>query len=165
MRVDFNQQRLAVKRSVQQAFQQNWQFKMAIEGQPTDFALFVKDVTYGLFTLNTKPILTGAYYINLPQQPEPDILTLTVRDHQDRRIHRWLLDWMANIKNADGTLNPPLHPTLGYVRQLQLFQLTEQNNEQLINTFLVYPSQAGEITESYTEPGFLAFSITFTRFR
>ncbi|MDE1465091.1 hypothetical protein [Spartinivicinus poritis] len=165
MAIDSTQQRLVVKRSVQQAFQQNWQFKLEIEGQPTDFALFVKDVTYGLFTINTNPILTGASFVNLPHQAEPGLLTVTLRDHQDRRIHRWLLDWIANIKNPDGTLNPPLHPKLGYVRQLQLLQLTELNNEQLINTFLVYPNQAGEITESYTEPGFLEFSVTFTKFR
>lgn len=162
---NFAGQRLAVKRSVQQAFQHNWQFTLHIDGQPTDFELFVKDVTYGLFAITTNPIMTGASLINLPQQQEPGTLTLTLRDHQDRRVYHWLLDWMAKIRNVDGTLNPPLHPTLGYVRQLQLLQLTEQATEQLIQSFLVYPSQASDITESYSEPGFLAFSVTFTRFR
>lgn len=168
MATDFNRQRSLVNKLVNLSFQHSWAYRVEIEGQPQDFELFVKDISYGPIEISTKPLNIGVNRLTYPDGVEPVSISMTMRDHEDGRIFKWFNEWANKVVNGDGTVNPPLHPQRGYLKKWQRHQLRHDAHgfrEEASHNWLVYPTQLGDVTESYSEHGFLEFPISFIQFR
>ena len=169
MVADFNKQRALVQKMVKTSFQHAWAYRIEIEGQPSDFEIFVKDISYGPVEIGTNPIKVGVNNLTFPNSVEPVAISMTVRDHEDERIYKWLNDWASKVVNGDGTVNPPLHPQVGYLKKWRRYQLVHGESggfrENLSREWSVYPTQMGDIAESYSEHGLLEFPISFVQFR
>ena len=166
--MDFNREKMMVKRLVQTPFQHGWQFRLEIEEQPQDFDLFVKDVSYGPIELEFEPLKLGVNQIQLPTGVLPVSISMTVRDHDDERIHKWFAEWAAKVVNGDGTVNPPMHPDFKWLREWKKHTLVHDAQgftEVLSETYLVAPVQLGDITQSYEDHGFKEFPITVIQYR
>ena len=165
---DFNKNKLLVRKLVHTKFQHNWQYRIEIEGQPTDFDIFVKDVSYGPVEIGTEATAAGFIQYTYPTSVEPVSVSMTMRDHEDERIYNWFSEWAGRVVNSDGTVNPPMHPEYGYLRKWTRFQLlagTKGYTEKKSREWSVYPTQLGDITESRDEQGFLEFPVQFIQFR
>lgn len=168
MAKDLNKQRMMVKRLVGTNFQKAWQFRLEIEKQPLDFDLFVKDVTYGPIEIEYEPMLVGVNQLQLPTGVQPVSISMTVRDHDDERIHKWFAEWSALVAPGDGTVNPPMHPEFGWLREWKKHSLVRDSvgfSEVLSETYVVAPVQLGDVTQAYSEHGFKEFPITVIQYR
>lgn len=166
--MDFNREKMMVKRLVAMPFQKNWQFRLEIEEQPLDFDLFVKDVSYGPIEIEYEPLKLGVNQIQMATGVLPVSISMTVRDHDDERIHKWFAQWVAKQVNGDGTINPPLHPDYKWLREWKKYTLvkgTDGFTEVLSEKYIVAPVQLGDVTQSYEEHGFKTFPITVIQFR
>lgn len=165
----FDRQRSLVRRLVETRFQHAWAWRVEIEDQPQDFELYVKDMSYGPVELGTDQIKVGTNVLTYPNSVEPVSVSMTMRDNEDGRIYSWLNDWAGRVVNGDGTVNPPRHPQKGYLKRWKRYQVKMTNDgrpeDVPSHEWLVYPTQMGDIAESYSEHGFLEFPITFMQFR
>ncbi len=167
-KMDFNREKMMVKRMVQANFQHGWQFRLEIEKQPLDFDLFVKDVSYGPVEIEYEPLKLGAIQIQVPTGVLPVSISMTVRDHDDERIYKWFTEWKDLVVNPDGTVNPPMHPDFKWLREWKKHTLVHDAKgfvEVLSETYLVAPVQMGDITQSYDDHGFKEFPITVIQYR
>ncbi len=81
-----DRQRRMVKQLVQTPFQQGWQFRVEIDGQPSDLDIYVKEVTYGGLTIEYEAKQIGSQTLNAPVNKTAGLVTLIVRDHEDGRV-------------------------------------------------------------------------------
>lgn len=164
MHEDFNKLRMISKKLVQTAFALTWQFRIEIEGQPPDFELFVKDVSYCPIEVQTEEIRVGAQILTYPVASAPVSVSMTMREHEDRRIHTWFAEKIQKVLNADGTVNLP-DGGGKYVMEMKRFSILRDSSEVETDLWHVYPTKLGDITESVATPEHLEFPITFMQFR
>ncbi|MFW1108363.1 hypothetical protein ACEWA7_20190 [Vibrio parahaemolyticus] len=168
MASDFNREKMLVKKMVHTYFQHQWQFRLEIEEQPLDFEIFIKDVTYGPIELEYEPVKVGVNQLQFPTGVMPVSISMTVRDHDDERIHKWFAEWTAKVANGDGTVNPPLNPDTKWIRDWKKYTLIHKGTgfeEVLSETYPVAPVQLGDVTQSYSEHSFKEFPLTVIQFR
>ncbi|EHU8077706.1 TPA: hypothetical protein ACMDRZ_003062 [Vibrio cholerae] len=165
---DFNREKMLVKKMVRTYFQHQWQFRIEIEEQPLDFDIFVKDVTYGAIEIEYEAVKAGVNQLQFPVGKMPVSISMTVRDHDDERIHKWFMEWAGKAVNPDGTVNPPLNPETKWIRDWKKYTLIHKGTafeEVLSETYAVAPVQLGDITQSYGEHAFKEFPLTVIQFR
>jgi hypothetical protein len=157
---DFNQLRLLTKQLVHTPFQEGWQFRLDIddENAPSDLDIYVKDITFGPIEIETEAIKAGMQTLTFPTGTVPVGLSMTMRDNQDRRIYDWFTAWSKAMVNDDGTVNLPSE----YVRKAERINLA---TDEIQDTWFVFPTKLGDITESVDSEGFLEFPISFIQFR
>ncbi|EII3125330.1 hypothetical protein [Vibrio parahaemolyticus] len=168
MAADFNREKMLVKKQVHTPFQHQWQFRLEIEEQPLDFEIFIKDVTYGPIELEYEPVKVGVNQLQFPTGVMPVSISMTVRDHDDERIHKWFAEWSSKVANGDGTVNPPLNPETKWIRDWNKYTLIHKAKgfeEILSETYPVAPVQLGDVTQSYSEHSFKEFPLTVIQFR
>ncbi|AUW07520.1 MULTISPECIES: hypothetical protein [Vibrio] len=168
MAADFNREKLLVKKMVHTYFQHQWQFRLEIEEQPLDFEIFIKDVTYGPIELEYEPVKVGVNQLQFPTGVMPVSISMTVRDHDDERIHKWFAEWTSKVANGDGTVNPPFNPETKWIRDWKKYTLLHKGTgfeEVLSETYPVAPVQLGDVTQSYSEHSFKEFPLTVIQFR
>ena len=127
---DFNKLRLLTKTLVKTDFQKDWLFRLAIDGEPSEFDLFVKDISYGVFETATDEEQYGSASIAWPTANQTMKITMTVRDHIDGRVQAFLKAWNGKVVHSDGTVGLPYGPD-GYVRNVKIYNLTEAGGESL----------------------------------
>jgi hypothetical protein len=164
MAEDFNKLRMLAQRVAKTQFQESAMFRLEIEGEPEDFDVYVKDISYSPVELTNEPIKLGGKTINYPTGLEPVTLSLTVRENPERDISVFFNQLANSVINANGTFNLPYGED-GYVKQYRLYTVWENGDEELTHTWDMYPMQCGEVTESRDEPGVLEFPLTFIQFR
>ncbi len=76
------------KTLVKTDFQKDWLFRLAIDGEPSEFDLFVKDISYGVFETATDEEQYGSASIAWPTANQTMKITMTVRDHIDAGVSR-----------------------------------------------------------------------------
>jgi len=168
MAEDFNKLRMISKQLVQTPFQRGWQFRVEIEGQPEDWDLFVKDISYCPFEVQTEEIHLGVQILTYPIAGAPIMVALTMRDHEDRRIYEWFKERVGKVLNSDGTVNLPFgkeNAADGYVFEMKRFSLLSDNSEKETDVWQVFPTKLGDISQSVEDPEFLEFPIAFVQFR
>ncbi len=160
MEEDLNQLRIVNRQLVRTPFQEGWQFRLDIddENSPDDVDIYVKDITYGPIEIETETLKAGMQTLTYPSGTAPVGLSMTMRDNQDRRIYDWFRDWCNAMVNADGTVNLPIQ----YVRKAERINLLTDDIE---DTWLMFPTKLGDITEAVDSEGFLEFPISFIQFR
>ncbi|MGE9999760.1 hypothetical protein [Desulfovibrio sp. SGI.133] len=160
---DFNKLRLLTKTLVKTDFQKDWLFRLAIDGEPSEFDLFVKDISYGVFETATDEEQYGSASIAWPTANQTMKITMTVRDHIDGRVQAFLKAWNGKVVHSDGTVGLPYGPD-GYVRNVKIYNLTEAGGESLTCSYEMYPIQCGEVARSREKGEFMEFTATFVQF-
>lgn len=147
---------------VQTPFQQGWQYRVEIAGAPSDFDIYVKDITYGAYTIEFEAKQIGSMEIQNPTHKTAGLVTLTVRDHQDGRVEKFFTKAADKVVNRDGTVNLPRQ----YLLTMRLYLLMEDGSESLSKEWEVAPAECGEITRSRSSLNeFVSFPISFQKYR
>jgi len=162
MTEDFNKLRAVALRMLHTPYRHPWQFRVEPDGYPhDDFDLYVKEITYGPTEIETEQEKAGVQAMTYPTGVMPVSISMTVRDHEDRRVSKWFAGRVALMVNADGTVNLPID----YVLKLRRFSLLHDGGEEETDAWEVIPTQLGDVTESKDGEGLLEFPITFIQFR
>lgn len=154
--------RLIAKQAVKKKFRKSWQFKFEIPDAPPDFDFYVKDVSYGPIEIETEPEKVGVstHTITWPVGSGPVELSMTMRDNEDERIKKWFEGLAAEVVHPDGTVGL----SSDYCFDVNRYTVLQTGDEVLTDTWKMYPTQLGDVTESRDEPGFCEFPITFVQF-
>lgn len=163
MAEDINIIRLKSRTLVKTPFHLSWQYRIEIDGYSKgadDFDLFVKDISYTPVEIETDPIPAGFHVITFPSGAQPVVVSMTMRDHQDRRVYNFCNEWAGKIINKDGTVNLPLE----YIKKFTRYNILDDSTEVKTDTWEVFLTQIGEISESREEPGIMEFPITLMQF-
>lgn len=161
-REDFNALRLISRRLVRTPFLRPWQFRVEITDQPADFDLFVKDISYAPFELDTDETKAGVITLTYPTGVQPVGVEMTMRDHEDQRISTWVSELISRVYNHDGTVNLPAE----YMIEFRRFALRDAGTREVeTDVWEGYFTQLGDVSESRDEPGFLEFPVSFIQFR
>lgn len=153
-----DKQRRIVKQLVETPFQQGWQFRVECDEQPSDLDIYVREITYGGTTIEYETKVIGAVSMTSPNTKTAPIITLTVRDHEDGRVVKFLDKKCNNVVNKDGTVNLPAQ----YLFKLRLFRLMSNDAEKLDTEWLVSAASWGEVTRDRSAPGeFVSLPATF----
>lgn len=158
---DFNKRKLTAKKLVHTPFRQGWQFRVEPEDAPDDFDIYVKDITYGPIEIETEQDKVGGVTMTWPVAAAPVTATLTVRDHEDRRVSKWFSGRVAKMANADGTFNLPSD----YVLKVRRYSLLSDDSEEETDEWKMIPTTLGEISESRDNSGHLEFPLVLIQFR
>ena len=160
---DFAAMKSIAYKAAHKQFRQSWQFKFVIPDAPDDFDFYVKDVSYGPTEVETDPEKMGTTTMTItwPIGSGPVQLSMTMRDHEDGRIQNWFSELVENVLNDDGTVGLPDD----YCFDVERYTVLQTGVEVLTDTWTMYPTQLGDITESRDEPGFCEFPITFVQFK
>lgn len=159
MAEDFNKLRLIAKKLVRTTFQRQWQFRLDIDGAPSDLDFYVKDVSYTAREISTDEEQCGATVLTWPKGITPVRISVTMRDNMDERIRKWVIEWMDTIVYPDGTVGLPSD----YVRTARKYIVAEDSSETLSDTWQVFPVSIGDISQSRDSDDFLEFPITFVQ--
>jgi hypothetical protein len=165
MQEDFNKLRSIARQLVRTPFKFPWQFRLDIEGAPSDLNIYVKDVTYGPTEIENEPMKAGGRVLTFPTGAQPVSLSMTVRDHEDERVSKWFDEWAGKVSYPDGTMGLPYGDD-GYVKKVKRYHVDRDTSEDLRAEWEMFPVQRGDVTET-REGGntFLEFAVTFVQFR
>lgn len=143
-------------------FQAGWQYRVEVDGQPSDLDIYVKDITYGAFSIEYEAKEIGTQSIHNPTHKTAGLVTLTVRDNQDARVEAFFTKAAKKVVNPDGTVNLPHEYLLG----MRLYYLSEDGSEKLAHEWEVAPAECGEITRSRSSLNeFVSFPISFQKYK
>ena len=153
--------RRTVKQLIETPFQQGWQFRVEIDGAPRDFDLYVRDVTYGPLTIEYEAKQIGSISINSPINRTATEISLTMRDHEDARMMKFLTILADKVTNDDGTVNLSSQ----YLVKMRMYRLLSNGQEVLESEWKV--SVGGfEVARSRAELNqFISYPVTFQSFR
>lgn len=161
---DFNVLKQTVKKLMRTDFQKEWLFKLEIEGEPSDFDLYVKDISYGSFEITVDEEQTGGVSMAWGTSRQCEKLSVTVRDHIDGRIHKFMSEWADKVVHKDGTVGLP-YGVGGYVKKIKRYDIEEGGKkENLRDTWEMFPVQCGEISRSRENGAYMEFTVTFSVF-
>lgn len=157
-----DRQRRLVKQLVKTPFQQGWQFRVEVDGQPADLDIYVKEITYGGLTIEYESKQIGSQTLNAPVNKSASVVTVTVRDHEDGRVAAFFEKKAKLVVNPDGTVNLPVD----YLFKMRLYRLKSDDSEVLDKEWTVSAAEYGEITRdrsAVTE--FVSFPMTFQKYK
>ncbi|MGL5294176.1 MAG: hypothetical protein ACRC9V_10500 [Aeromonas sp.] len=150
------------KQLVSTPFQQGWQYRVEIAGQPMDFDIYCKDITYGAYTIEYEGKEIGGQSFQLPKGKTAGLVTITVRDHTDARVEKFFTAAAKKVINPDGTINLPHE----YLMTIKLYYLQSDGKEVLAHEWEASPAECGEITRSRSSLSeFVSFPISFQKYR
>ncbi|MGP9633789.1 hypothetical protein ACT3R7_12050 [Halomonas sp. AOP43-A1-21] len=150
------------KQMVQTQFKEGWQFRVEIEGAPSDWDLYCKELSQTPVELEVKAKRVGAHYLSYYSGSQPIAVALTMRDNEDGRIFKWWQEWMDTVIYPDGTWGLPIE----YLRTCKIYDRLRDGSESLRQELRVQPLTMGELTESVERSGgLLEFPLTLVEFR
>lgn len=157
-----DRQRRMVKQLVQTPFQQGWQFRVEIDGQPSDLDIYVKEITYGGLTIEYESKQIGSQTLNAPVNKTAGLVTLTVRDHEDGRVAEFFNKKAKKVVNDDGTVNLPID----YLFKMRLYRLKSDDSEVLDKEWTVSAAEYGEITRDRSAVSeFVSYPMSFQKYK
>lgn len=155
-------QRRMVRQLVTTPFQQGWQFRVEIDGQPSDMDIYIKEVTYGGLSIEYESKQIGSLTINAPVSKSASVVTVTVRDHEDGRVAAFFEKKAKLVVNPDGTVNLPVN----YLFKMRLYRLKSNDSEVLEKEWTVSAAEYGEITrDTSAVTEFVTFPMTFQKYK
>ncbi len=163
MAEDFNRLRMLSKKLVATDFQKDWLFRLEIEGEPTDFDLYVKDIAYNPLEITTDEENYGGVTMAWPTGRVPVKITATMRDNEDRRISQYISDWCEKAVHADGTVGLP-YGADGYVRKVRVYEQRDDGTETLAGEWEMYATSPGETSRSRENGSCKEFPVALVQF-
>lgn len=152
--------RLMALKLVDLPWQHAWQWKVEIDGLD-EADVYVKDISFGPIEIETEPEKAGMHTLTFPSGTAPVGISMTMRDHQDQRVYEFLKAWAAKIVNPNGTVNL----AKDFVKKWKRYSIDDSSAETLRDTWEVFLTQLGDISESKEEPGILEFPVTLVQFK
>ncbi|WP_165699652.1 phage tail protein, partial [Chimaeribacter californicus] len=123
---------------------------------------FVKDITYGDFTIETEEKRIGGNVFNVPVGRTAQPITMMVRDTNQGIVREWFRQCVRNVINDDGTVNLPA----SYLMTLRVYRLEATAVPILDSEFTVIPTEMGAITQSKDQvTEFLTFPLSFVQWK
>lgn len=159
---DFNKLRMNVRKLVRMDFQKQWQFRIEIEGEPREFDLYVKDISYSTLEVETEEDSCGGTPFSWPTGLSSEKLTMTVRDDESQTIKHFIDAWLLKVVHKDGTVGLP-YGLDGYVKKVRKYIVTD-NGEYLAEEWEMYPLTCGDVSQSRENGDFLEFPVVFAQF-
>lgn len=142
-------------------FAQGWQWAVEVDGFP-GIEFFVKDITYGKYTIETEAKRIGGNEFNIPVSRTAQAVTMMVRDTNMGIVHDWFEHCVASVINDDGTINLPA----AYLMKIRVYRLEATGIPSLETELTVIPTQCGEITRSKDQvTEFETFPLTFVQWK
>lgn len=160
---DFNKLRRINKKLVQTEFVHEWDFRLEIEGQPADFDLYIKDISYSGFEIGTDEEKYGIATYTWPTTDQPVRVSFTARDNYDLRIATFITRWAEQVKNNNGTVNLPFGIS-GYTKKMTIYNIKTSGEEIPLYNLLGYPIQYGDCTRSHENCAFMEMPVTLVSF-
>lgn len=160
---DFNKLRQINKKLVQTEFVQEWNFRLEIDGQPPDFDLYIKNLSYSGFETGTDEEKYGSGTYTWPTTDQPARISFTARDSYDLRIATFIHGWSDQVTNKNGTVGLPFGLD-GYVRKARIYHIQTSGAEVPLYDIMCYPIQYGECTRSHENPQFMEMPVTMVLF-
>jgi len=164
MAEDFNKLRLINKQLVSTQFQNDWLFRLEIEGAPDDFDFYVKDISYNPREMGTDEEAVGAMTFTWPTSITPVKVTATMRDNEDGRIMLFMSTWFAKVVKPDGTVGLPYGGN-GYLKKVGVKWQKDDGSELGIGEWKMYPTSLGEHSHSRENCAFLEFPVSLIQFQ
>ena len=143
---DFNKLRMITRQLVRKDFQKQWQFRIELEGEPHEFDLYVKDISYSTIEAVTENDSYGGLSMAWPIGIELVKLSMTVRDDESGTIQHFIDSWIEKAVHKDGTVGLPYGP-LGYVKKVKKYIVTDKD-ERLSEEWEMYPTTRGDVSQS-----------------
>ena len=159
---DFNKLRMITRQLVRKDFQKQWQFRIELEGEPHEFDLYVKDISYSTIEDVTENDSYGGLSMAWPIGIELVKLSMTVRDDESGTIQHFIDSWIEKAVHKDGTVGLPYGP-LGYVKKVKKYIVTDKD-ERLSEEWEMYPTTRGDVSQSRENGDFTEFPVTFIQF-
>lgn len=160
---DFNRLRQVSRQLMQTAFQAEWNFRLEVEGAPTDFDFYVKDISYSHFDIATDEEQCGSASYAWPTADQPLRISFTMRDNIDGRNAVFFSQWWGKVIGPDGTVGLPFGPN-GYVKRAMIYNIDVTGQETPSYAMNCYPIQVGEISRSRENGQFLEIPVTLAQF-
>lgn len=134
-----------------------------------DLDVFIREHSYGPTEIEMDEIDIGSIVRNFPRKAMPVTSTVTIRDDQHETVGAWLDSIAARMVNRDGTQNLPYDPEKGWVLIMDRYRIIYDREDEmtfeLASSMEVVFRQRGDVDESYSELGFLAYPAVFVQFR
>jgi hypothetical protein len=187
MAEDFDTLRAVVKKLRDNPFRHGWQQVVAIPniqlskvagGQnetpfsdpvltvlppPPDFDMYVKDITYDPIEIEIESEKICGHTFNWPVSVAPVTITMTMRDGIDRQIYKWFHEVTNNIIDTDGTAK---HLTeIEFLLEKYDLDAIGTKITPCTDSWYVFPTKLGEISESREDGGNVEFPIVFVQSR
>lgn len=160
---DFNQLRTINKKLVRTEFVQEWNFRLEIEGQPDEFDLYIKDISYNGFEYSADEEGYGSATYSWPTKELPTRMSFTARDNYDLRIAKFLHAWAGKVGTGKGTIGVPLGKD-GYLKKVRNYHVKSSGEEIPLYDMLAYPLQLGDCTRSHDNGAFMEMPVTLVLF-
>lgn len=142
-------------------FAQGWQFAVEVDGF-AGIEFFVKDITYGKYTIETEAKRIGANEFNVPVARTAQPVSMMVRDTNMGIVHDWFERCVAGVINDDGTINLPA----AYLMNIRIYRLETTGFPVLETELTVIPTQCGEVTRSKDQvTEFETFPLSFVQWK
>ncbi|RAU45281.1 phage tail protein [Pseudocitrobacter sp. RIT415] len=142
-------------------FAQGWMFAVEVEGiggMGIDF--FMKDITWGTYTIETEPKRIGANEYNQPVSRTAQPISMVVRDTNAGLIYNAFKVCLGRVINDDGTINLQNE----YLMNIRIYRLQATGVPTLMETLSVIPTQCGEMTFSKDQISeFISFPLSFVQ--
>jgi hypothetical protein len=154
-------QKRAALKAVKTAFRKDYLFRAELPDQPPDMDLFVKEISYGRGTIESRKIPIANGEMAFPDKRTAGSVTAILYDNENGDVSRFIESLQKKIFNEDGTANLPVE----YLFKLKLFRIRDDASEYLECEWDVYLEENNDYsgdTSKVTEHG--TFSVTFQKF-
>lgn len=160
---DFNACKQMSKKLMRTTFQPEWLFRLEVSGAPSDFDLYVKDISYPHFDIVTDDEQVGSATLSWPKSEQAVQISMNVRDNTDQRVAKFLRSWAHQVVHIDGTVGLPYGAT-GYVKDVSVYVQTPNGTETLVCKREMFPIKCGEISMSRENSAWMEIPVTFSQF-
>lgn len=138
-----------------------WAVEVSAPDAPTDFDMYVKDVSFGAGSIDVDTVQIGSGHISFPTARSASEITLTARDDQNQTLSKWMDSRLAKVSNQDGTINIPID----YVFTMTFYTLNDQGVRTKYKSYQVYPTKKGDLTWAREDTtSLMMFPLVFQKF-
>lgn len=154
-------QKRAALKAAQTAFRKDYLFRAELPDPPQGLDLFVKEISYGMGTIESRKIPVANGEFSYPDKRTAGSVTAIFLDNENGDISKFIQSLQKKIFNEDGTANLPID----YLFPLKLYRLREDASEYMEVEWDVYLEENNDYsgdTSKVTEHG--TFSVTFQKY-
>ncbi len=154
-------QKQAVLESMDVEFRMDCNFRVEIDGQPSNLKLFVKDIAYGKGTITSESIEVGSAEFNRPSKKNAGSITLTFYDNAKGEVSDFIKSLQGKIFDDKGLLNLPVD----YLFNVRAYRILEDTSEVLEFESTVYCEENNDYKLSVDAVGERGtFNATFKKY-
>lgn len=143
-------------------FRQDCNYRAEIEGAPANMDLFIRDISYGMGSIESRKLSIANGEIAYPDKRTAGSVTAVMHDDENCTISQFIASKQAKIFNSDGTVNLPVE----YLFKLAIYRIRSDGTEYKEVEWDVYVEENNDYSADVTkrtERG--TFSVTFQKFK